>query len=175
MTVGALMDGSDSQMRREQRSLARQDRLQARTKRALRSLPLLLWGALYACVGLLAVGLGLAGWLAGWSPFGFGPDSPLTPWSEIALNGLIPLCLGCVIMVAAVVLTGAHEHRATWKVLLGISGVITVLFVVWAVDVAVHVPEAIPILLIPLALLLSAFPTIAVMAWLRLRSGPSLL
>ena len=67
------------------------------------------------------------------------------------------------------------ERRALWKALLLSSVLITALFGAWAIEVAVYVPEAILVLLIPMALLLAAFPTIAVMAWLRLRSAPGLL
>jgi hypothetical protein len=52
------------QAEREQRVLARWDRRQ----QALRGLPLFLWGALYAFVGLPMVCLGLIGTLAGWQP-----------------------------------------------------------------------------------------------------------
>jgi hypothetical protein len=160
-----------SSLDREQRVLARWDRLQSGFRGSKPALPLLIWGLLYLAAGVPEVTLGLAGWIAGWPPFGFGPDDPLTPWWRIGLNGLVPLGLGVVVLAGAAILTGKRERRRAWKVLLGVGGVGSVLLAVWAVRLAVHLPEAIPFLVIPAVLLFGAFPAMALMAWRRLHNS----
>ncbi len=66
--------------------------------------PLFLWGILYVLGGLPVARLGLIGWLSGWDPLSFGPDGS-APWSGIAIEGLVPLCLGCLVLFGMVVLT----------------------------------------------------------------------
>jgi hypothetical protein len=156
----------------EQRVLARWDR---RPKVALRGLPLFLWGALYVLVGLPVVCLGLIGTLAGWSSFGFGPDSGLMHWWEIALGGLVPLCLGCLVLFGMVVLTGKRERRVAWKLCLWLG-------IAASAFLAVTVIPYIVVLFIVLGrsnlpwdfatlLLFGGPPTMSVMAWRRLHRG----
>ncbi len=161
------------QAEREQRVLARWDRRQPKV--ALRGLPLFLWGALYVLVGLPIVCLGLIGTLAGWSPFGFGPDSGLTPWWEIALEGVLPLCLGCLVLFGMVVLTGKRERRVAWKLCLWL-GIAATAFVAVAV-----VPQVVVLFLVlgrgylpwdfAALLLFGGPPTMSGMAWRRLHRG----
>lgn len=117
------------QVQNEQRVLARWDRRQQalrgpKVSRVLRGIPLALWGALYVCVGLPMVCVGLIGCLSGWSPLSFGPDSSSAPWWAIALEGLVPLSLGCLVLFGMVVLTSERERRLAWKLCLwlGIAG-----------------------------------------------------
>ena len=165
------------QAEQEQRVLARWERRQEalrgpKVSRVLRGLPFFLWGTLYGVVGLAMVCLGLLGWLAGWSPFGFGPDSGLTPWWEIAVEGLVPLCLGCLVLFGMVVLTGRRERRLAWRLCLWIGiaatalvgfGVIPSLVVLFIVLGRGYLAWDVAMLL-----LFAGPPTVSVMAWRRL-------
>lgn len=168
------------QAERERRTLARWESRQEALRgpkvgRVLRGLPLFVWGALYCVVGLPMVCLGLIGTLAGWSPFGFGPDSGLTPWWQIALEGLVPFCLGCLLLFGMVVLTSRRERRLAWRLCLWLGIAATALLGFWVIPYVV-----VSFLVLGRGylawdgltlLLFGGPPTLSVMAWRRLRRG----
>ena len=70
-------------------------------------------------------------------------------------------------------LTSKDEHRLWWKVLLGVGVVFTVPVVAWTGMLIIAAPIEAVMLLLTAALMFGAFPTMAVMALLRLRHRPA--
>lgn len=175
------MSRSESeQVEQEQRVLARWERRQEalrgrRAGRLLRGLPLFLWGAGYSAVGLAMVSVGLTGSLAGWSPFSFGPDSGYTPWWSIGVEGTVPLCLGCLVLFAMVVLTSRRERRLAWRLCLWLGVAATALLGVFVIPYIVvgFLTLGWGYLLWDVAtlLLFAGPPTVSVMAWRRIHTG----
>jgi NADH:ubiquinone oxidoreductase subunit K len=153
--------------------LDRAERLLARSGEVVASQWLKLLGAvgrgavLYALIGAIVTSLGVVGWVRHWSDFGLGSGGASTSWWQIALEGLVAVLLGAVVLLGAALLAGGRRGRTTRRLLLFACLGLALVLIASIIALVAFVPSSWTVV----ALIFAAFPLVVVLGGGRLRQA----